>query len=193
MADTNKVEFGVSQLHIGTYTVADDGTVTMGTPLALKGAKSLSLDPEGDENSFYADNVKYWSDYSDNGFSGTMEVARFTDAFKTQFLGYSTLADGGVAAVKTATKPKVYIAFQAEGDAQSRRGIMYNVTLGGISREYATKEDSTEPTTESIDITVTGDNATGLTLVTYGADAAGYSTVFSAPPAPVAPVAPPES
>ena len=34
MADTNKVEFGVSQLHIGTYTVADDGTVQWETPLA---------------------------------------------------------------------------------------------------------------------------------------------------------------
>ena len=32
MADNNKVEFGLSNLYVGTYTVAAGGTVTLGTP-----------------------------------------------------------------------------------------------------------------------------------------------------------------
>ena len=37
----NKVEFGISELHVGTYTVGEGGVVTMGTPYAQKGAVSL--------------------------------------------------------------------------------------------------------------------------------------------------------
>ena len=55
----NKVTFGLSNVHIGKYEVGSDGTVTLGTPMALPGAVSLSLDPETLEIEFYADNVKY--------------------------------------------------------------------------------------------------------------------------------------
>lgn len=186
MTDTNKVEFGLSEIHVGTYTV-NGGVVTMGTPYKLPGAVSMSLEPEGDENKFYADDTTYWSNYQDNGFKGTLEMARFTDAFKTQFLGYATLADGGIAAVKGAEKPKVYVCFQGKGDAQKRRCILYNVTLGQIKTEKKTIEDKTEPGTQSIDITVDGDVATGLTKVEYSEDASGYSTLFTNPPAPAVP------
>lgn len=187
MADTNKVEFGISNVYVGTYEVAQDGTVTLGTPYHQAGAVTLSLDPENESNDFYADNVKYWSGYTDNGFTGSLEVAKYDDAFKKQFLGYVELDDGGTAQVKTAIKPNVYIAFQSEGDAHSRRGILYNVALGGISREYATIEESKEPVTESMDITVTGDNNTGITFVGYNKDDAGYATLFTNPPVPALP------
>lgn len=183
-ADNNKVEFGLSNLYVGTYTVAADSTVTLGTPYHQKGAVSLSLDAESDSNDFYADNVKYWSGFSDNGFSGSIEVAKFDTDFKTQFLGYQTLTDGGVAAVKGATKPNVYIAFQTEGDVEGRRVILYNVALGAIGREYSTIEDNKEPVTETIDITVTGDNGTGIVMTSYKPADTGYATLFSNPPVP---------
>ena len=181
--DNNKVEYGVSQLHIASYTVSG-GTVTIGTPVALPGAVSITLEPEGDENKFYADNVVYYGGYTDNGFSGSVEVARVPDAIKTQFFGYVQLADGGIGQVKGASKPNVCILFEADGDALHRRAIAYNVSLGGINREYNTTEDTIEPTTETFDISVLGDNGTGLTLVTYNAGDAGYATLFTTPPAP---------
>lgn len=185
--DTDRVSFGLSNVHVGTYTVGTDGTVTMGTPMHIPGAVTLSLEPEGDNNDFYADNTKYWSGYSDNGFSGTLEMARFPDEFRTTFMGAKKLDDGGIADVKSAAKPAVYIAYQGEGDKLSRREILYNVTLSGIKKESKTTEDSTEPETESIDITVTGDNATGFTHVTYNVGDAGYDTIFTKPPAPKLP------
>ena len=53
----NKVEFGISQLHVGTYTVADDGTVTMGTPYHQKGAVSFSPESQSERSDFSADNI----------------------------------------------------------------------------------------------------------------------------------------
>ena len=38
----NKVLFGFSDLYVGTYTVAEDGTVTLGTPYHQAGAVGFS-------------------------------------------------------------------------------------------------------------------------------------------------------
>lgn len=186
MANTqNKVEFGVSNVHIGTYTEGSSG-VTFGTAIALPGATGLTLEPQSDEQTFYADNVKYWSAFSDNGFTGSLTVARFTDEIKKAFLGYVELADGGLGKEKNAIKPKVFISFQAEGDQESRRVVLYNVSLGEINREYNTTEENTEPVTESIDISVVGMN-TGdlrLTMAVYPSDAPGYANALTAPTVP---------
>ena len=179
----NKVEFGISNLHVGTY-VDNNGTITLGTPYHQKGAVSFSPEESSDQNTFYADNIAYYATYSGGQLEGDLEVAMFDDDFKTQFLGYVALTDGGLANVKNATKPNVYIAFQVEGDAESRRIIMYNCSLGGITREYATEEDSIEPATETINVTVAGDNASGISMVSYGQATSGYSTLFTNPPAP---------
>lgn len=180
----NKVEFGISQLHVGTYTVDDQGVVTLGTPYHQAGAVSFSPDEDSEKNDFYADNIKYWSGFSGGTFEGDLTVAMFDDAFKTQFLGYATLTNGGLATVKNATKPNVYIAFEVEGDAEARRVIFYNCALGGISREYSTIEDTKEPVTESISVSVMGDNASGVTKATLKPGDTGYSTLFTAPTAP---------
>ena len=179
----NKVEFGISQLHVGTYTESN-GTVTLGTPYHQKGAVSFAPETNSEQNTFYADNIAYWSGYSGGTIEGDLEVAMFDDAFKTQFLGQRALANGGLASVKNVIKPNVYIAFQVEGDAESRRVILYNCSLGDITREYNTIEESKEPTTETIPVTCTGDNDTGVTMAVYKPEDAGYATLFTAPAAP---------
>ena len=179
----NKVEFGISQLHVGTYTDAD-GTVTLGTPYHQKGAVSFSPEEQSEQNNFYADNIIYWSGYSGGSIEGDLEVAMFDDEFKTQFLGYRALTNGGLANVKNASKPNVYIAFQVEGDAEARRVILYNCTLGAITREYETIEDSKEPATETLGVTCIGDNTTGVTMAVLKPGDTGYADLFTAPTAP---------
>lgn len=181
----NKVTFGLSNLYVCTYTVGTGGTVTLGTPYHQRGAVSLNLEAEGDESSFAADNnARYWSHFSDNGFSGTLETAMFDDEFKKQFLGFRETQGGGLGQVKNATKPAVCILFQIEGDETASRCILYNCALGNITKEHSTTEDTIEPTTDSLDFTVTGDNETGLTKNVFGADSDAYATFFTAPPAP---------
>lgn len=179
----NKVEFGISELHVGTYTDTN-GTVTLGTPYAQKGAVSFSPEEQSEKSDFYADNIAYYSVYSSGTFEGDLEVAMFDDAFKTQFLGYKSLKNGGLANVKNATKPNVYIAFQVEGDAESRRVILYNCALGGITREYSTIEETKEPTTETLAVTCNGDNETGVSMAVLKPGDAGYDTLFTSPAAP---------
>lgn len=183
----SKVQFGISELHIGTYTettTTQGTTVTLGTPYHQKGAVSFSPEVESNQNDFYADNIVYWSGYSGGKIEGDLEVAMFDDAFKTQFLGYKTLTSGGLANVKNPTKPNVYIAFQTETDGTPIRVILYNCALGNISRTYETIGEQKEPKTATLPVTCTGDNTTGVTMATFKQGDTGYSTLFTTPTAP---------
>ena len=180
----NKVEFGISNLHVGTY-VDNNGTITLGTPYHQKGSVSFSPEEKSDSSNFYADNIAYYSTFSGGSIEGDLEVAMFDDDFKTQFLGYVALTDGGLANVKDATKPNVYIAFQVEGDVESRKVILYNCALGAITREYSTIEESKEPTTETIPVTCTGVAGNGVTMAVYKPGDTGYADLFTSPSAPV--------
>lgn len=183
----SKVQFGISELHIGTYTettTTQGTTVTLGTPYHQKGAVSFSPEVESNQNDFYADNIVYWSGYSGGKIEGDLEVAMFDDAFKTQFLGYKTLTSGGLANVKNPTKPNVYIAFQTETDGTPIRVILYNCALGNISRTYETIGEQKEPKTATLPVTCTGDNTTGVTMATFKQGDTGYATLFTTPTAP---------
>ena len=180
----NKVEFGISQLHVGTYTDDGEGNITLGSPYHQAGAVSFSPEASSDQNIFYADNIAYYTTYGGGQMEGDLEVAMFDDSFKQNFLGYELLTDGGLAYIKNATKPAVYIAFQVEGDAESRRVILYNCSLGSITREYSTIEESQEPTTETIPVTATGVNDNGVVMAVYKEDDAGYENLFTSPSAP---------
>lgn len=187
MADSNKVLFGFSDLYVGTYTVAQDGTVTLGTPYHQKGAVGFSPEESNDKEDFFADNISYYTSYNTGKYEGDLTVAKFDDEFKKNFLGYVGLDDGGLAQVKGASKPNVYIMFEIQGDVQARRVIFYNGTFGPITREYNTIEENRTPQTEAIATTITGDNKTGITKVTYNKGDDGYDTLFTNPPVPTLP------
>lgn len=180
----NKVEFGISQLHVCTYETDDGGTVTLGEVYHQPGAVSFSPEDQGDLSSFFADNINYFSEYSDGNLEGDLEVALFSDDFKTKFLGYKKLANGGLAKVKGAYRPKVAIFFEVDGDKEHRRVALYNCALGPIGRSYNTETETREPVTETIPVTVTGDLETGVPIATFRPDDAGYDTLFTNPTAP---------
>ncbi len=178
-----KVQFGISNLHVGTYTDTN-GTVTLGTPYHQKGAVSFSPSEESNQNDFYADDIIYWSGYSGGKIEGDLEVAMFDDEFKTQFLGYVTLTNGGLASVKNPEKPNVYVAFEVKTDDTPIRVIFYNCSLGAITREYNTITENKEPQTASLPVTCIGDNSTGVTMAVLQEGDTGYSTLFTTPTAP---------
>lgn len=182
MAD-NKVTFGLSNVHIGTWTESN-GVVTMGTPMHIPGAVSWTPSQDSDKYTFYADNIAYWGEYTEGPIEGDLEMALFPDAFKTAFLGYKALTDGGLAQVKNPEKPNIYLCGEIMGDAEERRFIFYNGTCGAINREYNTTEENKEVQTESLPLTFVGDNISGAVKATYKQGDTGYSTLFTAPTAP---------
>ena len=183
----NKVRFGISKLHVGKFNVSDAGVVTLGAPMHIPGTTKLSLDPDVELTEFWADNVLYWICQNDNGFTGEIENASFPDAFKTGFLNYLTLADGGIAQIKGRNIEPVYLMFESDGDQEQSRGIIYNVSLGQIKREHNTIEKTKTPQVATLGFTAHGDNGTGIIKAEYRPTASGYSTLFTNPPVPALP------
>ena len=189
----NKIKYGIKNVYYAIGTPQTNGSMTYGSPKAFPGAVSLSLDPQGDNTPFYADNVVYWVGNGNNGYQGDLEIARVIDSFKEDVLG--DIKDGKTVLVENANASIVHFAllFQFEGDVKATKHVMYNCTCSRPSAAGSTKNESIEPATETVTITATSVyNATLDTDIvkaeaTANSDSTTYSGWFSAVYLPTAP------
>ena len=154
---SNKVKYGLKNVYAATLTETEsDGktTYTYGTPKAVPGAVSLSLDAEGESTPFYADNVVYFRSNTNNGYSGDLELALIPEWFRTEILketldAKNVLVENSSVAAST----KFALLFEFAGDAKAIRHALYYCSVSRPSIESQTKEDTIEPGTEKLTIT----------------------------------------
>ena len=150
----NKVKYNLKNVHIAILTKTDEGEYSYGTPVALPGAVSLSLDSEGENSPFYADGVVYFRSVTNNGYSGDLEIALITDWFRENVLKETKDSNGVYIETSDDIEP-VYFAmlFEFDGDKHAIRHVMYNCTVSSRpTLESSTKEDTIEPGTETLSI-----------------------------------------
>ena len=121
----NKVKFGLSNVYISKITYGANNTITYGTPFALPGAVNLSLDPAGESADFYADNTKYFSDSTNQGYTGTLEIALINDEFRTDILGQTQDTNGAFVENKDDVLSDFALGCQFEGDTTGTRYWFY--------------------------------------------------------------------
>ena len=154
MPDTNnKVKFGLSNVHVAKIT-EQDGEITYGTPFAMPGAVALSADPEGETTPFYADNIQYYVAVSNNGYTGELELAMAVKEFLTQILGQQEDTNGALFESSDDVNARFALMGEIEGDAKKRRFVYYDCTATRPSSEMNTIEDTKEPQTDTIEITM---------------------------------------
>ena len=163
MPESNKIKFGLENVHYAVATIAADNSATYGEPKPLPGAVNLSLDAEGETSTFYADNIAYYISNSNNGYSGSLEMARITDEFAADILGEVTDATSGLTYEVQEHEPVHFaLLFQFEGDVKAIRHVIYNCVASRPSVSGATKEETIEPQTETVDLTATSIYVAGL-------------------------------
>lgn len=150
----NKVKYGLSNVYYAKATISIvDGSATYGTPVRIPGAVNLSLNPQGELEPFYADNIKYYIVNNVAGYEGDLEIALIPDSFRTDILG-DIADDNGVLVESTEAQASPFaLLFQFEGDDKGTRHVMYNCTAARPSVSGATKEESTEVQTETLSLT----------------------------------------
>ena len=150
----NKVQFGLCDVHIAKITVQNDGTFTYGTPFEIKGAVNLTFDPSGDEADFAADNnARYFVDFANNGYSGTLEMARYNDDFKTKILGQTVDVNGALIESGDDVVSPFALGFRVDGDESNTKFWYYNCMASRPSQNASTTDTSRTPNTETMNIT----------------------------------------
>lgn len=179
----SKVKFGLKNVHIAPITGrGTDGSYTYGDIFKLPGAVNLSLEPQGDQSDFYADDVKYFSAYANNGYSGDLEIAMITDDFREKIMGETKDSNGAFIESADDTFVPFALGFEISGDEKGRRFWYYNCTCSRSKNEAKTIESSKEPSTDSLTITSMArenDSKVRACLTETEANKTAYASFFS--------------
>lgn len=185
----NKVKYGLSKVYYAIATDDGNGNLTYATPVAWNGAVSLSLDAQGDTNTFYADNIVYFTTNANNGYQGDFESALIPDSFRTGVLGETLDAKGFYVEKSDASPVEFALLFQFEGDDKATRHCLYRCVASRPATNGSTQEDSIEPQTETVQITAMpriGDKVIKARCPYTSSTSSSYATWFSAVQEPTA-------
>ena len=140
----NKVKYNLKNVH---YAVATTGGYS--APVAIPGAVNLTLDPQGDDYIFYADGIRYFEYHTNNGYSGSLEMALIPEDFKTSILG-EVSSSGKIFEVDDVQVVNFALGFQIDGDANDNLFWFYNCSASRPDVAGQTKEESIEVNTETL-------------------------------------------
>lgn len=171
-ADTNIVRFGISNMHIAFFS--DDSTPgkpMWDTPIKIPGMVGFKPEAQSEEYTFPADNITYYSIYSNGGYTGTAEAALIPDDVVAKMFGWVIDEIGGMLEVQGGRHRDFALMGQFEGDKYARRFVYYNCTAGVPSEEGSTVQKSIEVKPQTLKLTMNpldlgnGNIATKYTLV----------------------------
>lgn len=163
----NKVRFNLKNVHYAVLTVTattSGESVSWATPVAVPGAVTLTLDPVGEVTPFYADGITYYRSVGNNGYSGSLEMARYPDKMLQDVWGVTLGSTSKVLTEKNNVEPKAFaLLYQIDGDADNEYYVLYSCsgTRPGIGS--TTNTDVKTPQTQTSNITA-GPLANGSVL-----------------------------
>lgn len=191
----NKVKFGLKRVAFAIATIAEDGSATYGDPVTFPGARSLSMEPQGTGEPWYADDGVYYYSTAPASRQGDLEMARLIDAFKRQVLGYVQDSKGLLVEDMNPAEVHFALMFETMNDKKPRRYVLYNCVATAPTVGSTTNEGSKEPQTETSSIMSTGIFVSGFqggkwfdyAETTPETDATAFSNWFTAVQLPTPP------
>ncbi len=175
----SKVHFNLKNVHYAVRTSGGAGSV-----VAVPGAISLDLTPQGESTILYADGIAYYKTQSNQGYSGDLEMARFPDQMRQDIWNTKIQSTDKTLYELASAEPAVFdLGFQIDGDAQERLVWLYGCTATRPNINAATVTETKEVQTETTTIT-SSPLANGLTWsmttdqTTTATRAAWFSAVY---------------
>lgn len=179
----NKVEFGLRNCYYSVITVNESGELQYGTPKRLPGAVSITFDKSGDLIRFKADDIDYYTNANNQGYEGTLTLARVPEEFRTEVLKEEKTDKGVILENSDAQVANIALMFEFQGDVKATRHLFYYCSVNRPSVGSTTK-DSGEPNTTELSLVasprptdnlVKASTAAGVDEATYNS---WYTTVY---------------
>lgn len=150
----NKVKFGLSNVHYALLHTDDEGGLFFDTPKRIPGAVNLNMSPQGETNTFYADDVAYYVAVANGGYQGDLELALIPDSFAQEVLGETLDETDQVLLESSAVETKPFaLLFEFKGDQYAVRHVLYNCTAARPNVTGSTTTNTKEPQTSSLTLT----------------------------------------
>mgnify|MGYP003576155570 CR=1 FL=1 len=179
----NKVVFGLKNVH---YSVISEnpttGALVYATPVALKGAVEISLEPRGETSDFYADDVLYYTTSTNAGYEASLTVANISREFRIDVLGETLETTNNILEENTNNRTnKIAFMFEFDGDVKAVRHVLYNCTVTRPTITSASKTETAEPQPQELTLiaapteeglvkrSTTGDTPAAIYDAWYGA------------------------
>lgn len=121
----NTVTFGLKNVHIAKL-IENNGEITYDTPFRLPGGVTLQTSKEGATTIFRADDSDYFKKSSNNGYSGSLEVADVIEKFLTDILGQYKDTNGAIIENAEDTISRFALMCEIDGDKRKRRVVFYD-------------------------------------------------------------------
>ena len=148
---SNKIKYGLKNVHYAVITEAG-GVVHYATPKPIPGAVNISLSPAGEKVEFYADDLLYFGTNTNQGYEGTLEIARIPDSFREDVMLEELDANGAYIENSSATPKNFALLFEFNGDVKATRHVLYKVNAARPDVAGSTKTKNIEPQTETLNI-----------------------------------------
>lgn len=118
----------------------------------MLGAVSISMDPTGEPESFYADGVEYYVINNNQGYDGDLELAMIPETFRTDILKEEQDTNNVLVENSYSETGSVALLFEFDGDVRKIRHLLYNCSASRPSIESKTNEASKEVQTETLTV-----------------------------------------
>ena len=149
----NKVKFGLKNVHWAKKIHGEDGAVSYAKPKPIPGAVNLTLDRQGDEVEFEADDALYYVSYSDTGYKGTLEVALVPDDFRQEILNeVEDETDHVMVEYANRETSEFALLYEVSGDQHATRRVLYDCTVSKPGEDASTTGKTKTPKTESMSL-----------------------------------------
>lgn len=148
----NKVKFNICNVHYALFDRSEEGVIKYKTPVAIPGAVSISLDPNGEPESFYADGIEYYTISNNMGYDGDLELALIPEHFRVDVLKEENDGNNVLIESSFAETENFALLFEFDGDKKKIRHVMYNCSASRPKLEGKTNEESREVQPETLSL-----------------------------------------
>ena len=179
MTATNKVKFGLKNVHYSVITEGVGGAIVYGTPKRIPGAVSLSLEPRGESAEFHADDVEYYRVTTNTGYEGDLEMAIIPDSFRIDVLGDIEDLNGAIVENADAVVRNFALLGEMDGDKHKTRFVLYNVLASRPNFGSTTTTATKEPQVDTMAIVAMPAIGSGDVKAKLREGDTGYTTFFA--------------